>query len=76
MDTKLGLVHRTETIMHGATHHTLLTFDPKPGLWRDSIGIPFTDHCELFIQRSEWMMFAVITCIILKHCSTCTVVPC
>ena len=55
-------------------HTTLLTFDPNPGLWR--VGIPFTDHCELFIQRSEWMVCTVITCIILKHCCTCTVVPC
>ena len=35
--------------MHGATYHTLLTFDPIIP------GIPFTDHCELFIQRSECM---------------------
>ena len=65
VDMELGLVHTkhkfraigafpsTETILHDATHHTRFTFDPNGMEYPLSllVGIPFTDHCELFIQR-------------------------
>jgi len=37
--------------MQGTTHHTLLTFDPIILAYGEIVGIPFTDHCALFIQR-------------------------
>ena len=59
--------------MHGATHHTLLTFDPYPGLWRDT---GYSIHRLLWAFIQEWMVCSVVTCIIFKHYCTCTVVPC
>ena len=59
---------------HGAMHHTHSLHLILILAIGELVGIPFIDHCELNIQSQEWMVCAVITCVILKHC--CTVVPC
>ena len=40
------------------------------------LDIPFTDHCERSSEGQEWIVYAVIACIIFKHYCTCTLVPC
>ena len=75
VDTELGHVHNaqmervigafssTETIMqhcHNHTPHAHCSHLILILAYGEIVGIPFTDHCELFIQSQEWIVCAVI----------------